>query len=180
MHIFLRQGLVRLKMRRTRSGGVSGAAPELVPVAFFSAGNRRPSFRAMLPRETLGALRKLTSEPVQLALLAEEPEQGDEVRAMVGVVVPVEGESEAMGEGAAPEQEPWRESLGEPEAWRGEESEHHPGPGTALLAFAPLVRLARKHPDDFGAELADLLENALAGATRPALEARVDNLLEEL
>ena len=46
-----------------------------------------------------------------------------------------------------------------------------------MLAFAPLVRLARRYPDDFGEELADLLESALAGATRPSLEARVDRML---
>ncbi len=49
--------------------------------------------------------------------------------------------------------------------------------GVAPLAFAPLVRLRRKFPDDFGEELADLLESALAGETRPSLEARVDEML---
>ena len=53
-------------------------------------------------------------------------------------------------------------------------------PRTALLAFAPLVRLKRKFPHDFGEELADLLETALAGVTRPALEARVDRMLGDL
>jgi hypothetical protein len=73
--------------------------------------------------------------------------------------------------------EPWQ-SGPSTEAWRGDDAEDEDEePRTVMLAFAPLVRLARRYPDDFGEELADLLESALAGATRPSLEARVDRML---
>jgi len=55
-----------------------------------------------------------------------------------------------------------------------------PGDGderTVLLAFAPLVRVTRRKPDDFAEELVDLLESAITGATLPSLEARVNKML---
>lgn len=71
--------------------------------------------------------------------------------------------------------EPW---SADPDAWKGDVGEaEEEGERTVLLAFAPLVRLRRKFPEDFGEELADLLESALAGDTRPNLEARVDDML---
>ena len=123
-------------------------------------------------------------EPVSLGVLAEEPESpGAEIQAMVGLALPIpEDGVEAIGdeeEGAA---EPWKAAAPDPDAWRGEGEEGEDGqaPRTALLAFAPRVRLRRTFPEDFGEELADLLESALLGATRPALEARVERMLDDL
>src|SRR5690606_18693811 len=121
-------------------------------------------------------------------VLAEEPENDDEeIRAMVGLAVPIDRQNLLDGLHADAEEEepdePWRASAGSSEAWRGEaasESHDPANPATAILAFAPLVRLKRQFPDDFGEELADLLESALAGSTRPASEARVDRFLEDL
>src|SRR5690606_9401708 len=119
--------------------------------------------------------------------LAEEPDDPDgEVHAMVGLAIPVGdegGEEEVAGERSPSDAEPWRASVGDPEAWRGEDpldeedDDEEASPRTALLAFAPLVRLQRKFPYDFGEELADLLEAALTGATRSALQARIDRML---
>jgi hypothetical protein len=184
MHVYLRDEPVALHMREVEADGLVPGGSDLIPVAFFVDANETASFRALLPPETVGVLTEALQLPVQLGVLAEEPEDPrKEIHAMVGLAVPVgDLEGEAEGEEAG-EGEPWRASMGDPEAWRGEDDDA-PGetemPRTALLAFAPLVRLHRKFPDDFAEELADLLEVALSGATRPAIEARIDRMLEDL
>ena len=185
MHVYLRDEPVDLQMQEIDAEGLVPEGSELVPVAFRVRGNETPSFRALLPPETVTVLREALVEPVTLGVLAEEPEDPEaEIRAMVGLAVPVSDLGpEEREEGP---EEPWKASVGDAEAWRGE-SEWEEGaeeegelPRTALLAFAPLVRLQRRFPLDFGEELADLLEAALAGITRPALEARVDRMLGDL
>lgn len=192
MHVYLREEPVELSMQEVDAEGLAPDGTVLVPIAFYVRGNEHPSFRALLPADTIGVLRDALEEPVTLGVLAEEPEdQNAEIRAMVGLTVPVsqleddddEEDEPEIAVGDAPA-EPWRESVGDPEAWRGPDSDA-PGPEpesarTALLAFAPLVRVRRKFPYDFSEELADLLESALSGVTRSALEARVDRLLDDL
>lgn len=183
MHVFLRDEMVDLQMQEIEAEGMVPEGSDLIPVAFRVRGNESPSFRALLPPETVVVLREALLEPVTLGVLAEEPEDpGAEIRAMVGLAVPV-GEAEGAEEREEPD-EPWKASLGDSEGWRDgddEEAGAEPEvPRTALLAFAPLVRLQRRYPEDFGEELADLLETALAGVTRPVLEARVDRFLEDL
>jgi hypothetical protein len=182
MHVFLREEPVRLRMEEVDGQGLVPTGSGLVPMAFFVDDNSSASFRALLPPDTVDVLREALHEPVTLGVLAEEPEDGStEVRAMVGLTVPIaEGEGEPE---ATAEPEPWRAGAGDPEAWRGEAStafDEPEVPRTALLAFAPLVRLKRRFPDDCAEERADLLESALAGVTRPVLEARVDRMLEDL
>lgn len=181
MHVYLREEPVPLEMREVDPEGLVPEGAELVAVAFFVAGNERPSFRALLPPETVAVLSEATQEPVQLGLLAEEPESpAAEVHAMVGLSVAVSGPLPGEPPAEAPD-EPWKSPEGwSADAWKDEDESEPEMPRTALLAFAPLVRLKRRFPDDFGAELADLLESAIAGATRPNLEARVDRMLEEL
>jgi hypothetical protein len=185
MHVYLRDEPVDLKMQAVEGEGLIPDGSDLLPMAFYVKGNERPSFRALLPADTIEVLREALEEPVVLGVLAEEPEDpGSEIHAMVGLAIPVGDEHpEAKGEGEGDAPEPWRASVGDPDAWRGtEEGDELDGesPRTALLAFAPLVRLQRKFPDDFGEELADLLEAALVGATRSALEARIDRMLEDI
>jgi hypothetical protein len=189
MHVYLRDEPVRLDMREVDAEGMVPEGSELIPVAFFVHGNEHPSFRALLPAETLEMLEDALLEPVTLGVLAEEPEDpAAEVHAMVGLAIPVDpedveqAEMEGMGSGEQPPAEPWRASAGDPDAWRGDsDDEEEPGAArTALLAFAPLIRLQRKFPTDFGDELADLLESALSGATRSAIQARVDRMLGDL
>jgi hypothetical protein len=162
--------------------GLVPQGSDLVPVAFYADENLTPSFRALLPPETVRVLEEALHEPVTLGLLAEEPEGTEEIRAMVGLAMPIDRPGLLTRLEEDEEDEPWRASVGDSEAWRGDE---HPDfdaepPRTALLAFAPLVRIRRRFPHDFGEELADLLESALAGSTKPALEARVESLLEDL
>jgi len=164
-------------------GLVSGDAG-LIPMAFFAETNETPSFRALLPPQTVAVLRNALQHPVQLGLLADEPEEeGLEVHAMVGISLsvdelPEEMRAEHEDDDEDDDLEPWQSSI-DTEAWRGEDADDDEDdePHTVMLAFAPLIRLARRHPGDFGEELADLLESALAGATRPSLEARVDRML---
>jgi hypothetical protein len=181
MHVYLREEPVELEIREVDPEGLVTEESELIPVAFYVMGNERPSFRALLPPETLAVLEEATLEPVRLGLLAEEPESvHEEVHAMVGITLTMEGEGgeDAEEEEAeAPSAEPW---SSHPDAWKGEAEAEEPGERTVLLAFAPLVRLKRRHPGDFAEELADLLESALSGSTKPALEARVDQMLDGL
>jgi hypothetical protein len=189
MHVYLRDEPIQLDMREVDGEGMAPDGSELIPVAFFVHGNEQPSFRALLPAETLEVLEEALSDPVTLGVLAEEPtDPSGEIHAMVGLAIPVDPEEleREQGEGiGGPESsaEPWRASVGDPDAWRGtsdEEAEAPDAARTALLAFAPLIRLQRKFPTDFGDELADLLESALSGATRSAIEARVDRMLGDL
>ena len=178
MHVYLREEPIELEIREVDPEGVVPEDSELIPVAFYVAGNERPSFRAILPPQTVAVLEEATLEPVRLGLLAEEPETaGAEVHAMVGLSITMQGDPEGMEAEGGEERgaEPW---SADPDAWKGDaEDAEEEGERTVLLAFAPLVRLRRKFPEDFGEELADLLETALAGDTRPNLEARVDDML---
>ena len=181
MHVYIREEPVELEMREVDAEGLVPSDAELVPMAFFVDGNQRPSFRAMLPADTLNLLRQTLREPVHLGLLAEEPDEpAAEVKAMVGISIPVN----SLPDGMVPEEmeeeeddhEPWKSSANY-DSWRGDDG---PGDGderTVLLAFAPLVRVTRRKPDDFAEELVDLLESAITGATLPSLEARVNKML---
>ena len=181
MHVYIREEPVELEMREVDAEGLVPSDAELVPMAFFVDGNQRPSFRAMLPADTLNLLRQTLREPVHLGLLAEEPDEpAAEVKAMVGISIPVH----SLPDGMVPEEmeeeeedhEPWKSSA-DYDAWRSDDA---PGDGderTVLLAFAPLVRVTRRKPDDFAEELVDLLESAITGATLPSLEARVNKML---
>lgn len=177
MHVYLREEAVHLTMREVDPEGLVPEDAELLAVAFYVNGNDQPSFRSLLPPDTVALLHEALGQIVQLGLLAEEPDDPSaEVRAMVGISIPIEAFPE--GEGAAQPAEPWQSNN--PDAWKGEAEAEDEVPRTALLTFAPLVRLQRKHPRDFGEELADLLEAALAGATRPSLQARVDQMLGDV
>jgi hypothetical protein len=184
MHVYLREEPVDLEMREVEPEGLLTDDSQLIPVAFFADGNENASFRAFLPPETIVILHQVIRGPVRLGLMAEEPEDpAQEIQAMVGLTVPIEHlppgmaaevEEEDDEEGGA---EPWQTGGG-PEAWRGGDDDgDDERPRTIMLAFAPLVRIARRHPADFAEELADLLESALAGATKPSLEARVERML---
>lgn len=182
MHVYLREKPVELEIREVDPEGLVPEDSTMIPVAFYVLGNDTPSFRAILPPETVAVLEEATLEPVRLGLLAEEPESADqEVRAMVGLTLTMDGDDELDDEreeeGPAAGADPWSR---DPDAWKSggvEGVDEETGERTVLLAFAPLVRLKRKFPADFGEELADLLESALSGSTRPALEARVDDIL---
>jgi hypothetical protein len=179
MHVYLREEPVEIQMREVESDGLIAEDSELIPVAFFAGSNEAPSFRAFLPPETITILHQVIRGPVQLGLMAEEPEgEASEFQAMVGVAIPVDELPSSMAaeleddDDEEPE-EPWKAGA---EGWRGEASGDDE-PRTMMLAFAPLVRMGRRRPGDFGEELADLLESALAGSTRPSLEARVERML---
>jgi hypothetical protein len=188
MHVYLKEEPVELEMRKVDAEGLVNDEAGLVPVAFFVLGNERPSFRALLPPETLVVLGEATQKPVHLGLLAEEPEDpASEIRAMVGLslapgdmpeTLTVSDDDDEDDEGGAP----W--SAADPDAWKSVGDEEGDDDGedgrTILLAFAPLVRLSRKYPNDFSEELADLLESALSGDTKPNLQARIDRLLGDL
>lgn len=185
MHVYLREEPVDLEMREVEPEGLLTDDSQLIPVAFFADGNESPSFRAFLPPETIVILHQVIRGPVRLGLMAEEPEDpGQEIQAMVGLTVPIEhlppGMAAEVEEDDGPEEnEPWKSSGPSSDAWRGDDddADDDDRPRTIMLAFAPLVRIKRRHPQDFAEELADLLESALAGATKPSLEARVERML---
>ncbi len=182
MHVYLREEPVHLTVRETDSEGLAPDGAELLAIAFYVHGREQASFRSLLPAETISVLKAAMAEPVRLGLLAEEPEAADgEIQAMVGLALPVDGSIPGVGPlGGQQADEPWKASAGNPEAWRGDRAGDEEMPRTALLTFAPLIRIQRKFPQDFGEELADLLESALSGSTKSVLEARVDRMLGEL
>jgi hypothetical protein len=185
MHVYLREEPIDLEMREVEPEGLINDDSALIPVAFYADGNEAPSFRAFLPPETIVILHQVIRGPVRLGLMAEEPEDpSSEVQAMVGLTIPIEHLPPGMAAEAEEELggdddeklEPWQTSSAGAEPWKaGDDDEERPR--TIMLAFAPLVRIQRRRPDDFAEELADLLESALAGATKPSLEARVERML---
>jgi hypothetical protein len=179
MHVYLREEPVDLEIREVEPEGLIPDESDLIPVAFFAGGNQAPSFRAFLPPETIMILHQVIRGPVRLGLMAEEPEEaGAEIQAMVGLALPIDQlppEMAAQAEGEEEGTEPWQSGRSD-ESWRGGEDAAD-APRTVMLAFAPLVRIQRRRPDDFAEELADLLESALSGATKPSLEARVERML---
>lgn len=187
MHVYLRDEPVDLEMKEVEPEGLLTDDSQLIPVAFYADGNENASFRAFLPPETIVILHQVIRGPVRLGLMAEEPEDpAQEIQAMVGLTVPIEhlppgmaAEVEEEDDEDGPGAEPWQTGGSSPEAWRGGDDgdADDERPRTIMLAFAPLVRIARRHPGDFAEELADLLESALAGATKPSLEARVERML---
>jgi hypothetical protein len=185
MHVYLRDEPIDLEMREVEPEGLLTDDSQLIPVAFFADGNESPSFRAFLPPETIVILHQVIRGPVRLGLMAEEPEDpAQEIQAMVGLTVPIEHlppgmAAEVEEEEESDDSEPWKSAQSSPEAWRGSADDEGDDdrPRTIMLAFAPLVRIKRRHPQDFAEELADLLESALAGATKPSLEARVERML---
>jgi hypothetical protein len=185
MHVYLRDEPVDLEMREVEPEGLLDEDSPLIPVAFYADGNENASFRAFLPPETIVILHQVIRGPVRLGLMAEEPEDpAQEIQAMVGLTVPIEHlppgmAAEVEEDDEAEDTEPWKGSGPALDAWRGDGSAEgdEDRPRTIMLAFAPLVRIKRRHPDDFSEELADLLESALAGATKPSLEARVERML---
>ena len=181
MHVYLRDEPVDLEMREVEPEGLLSEDSSLIPVAFYADGNESPSFRAFLPPETIVILHQVIRGPVKLGLMAEEPEDASqEVQAMVGLTIPIEALPPGLAaeaDYAEHEHEPWKDGGGG-EGWRGDDAdEDDDRPRTVMLAFAPLVRIKRRHPTDFAEELADLLESALSGATKPSLEARVERML---
>lgn len=177
MHVYLRDEAVELEMREVDTEGLVPEEGALVAVGFWVVGNERPSFRALLPPETLEVLTTAVAEPVRLGVLAEEPDEaGEEIHAMVGLTLPADAVQRTDDE-ERDGGEPWQTTPAD--AWKGEDADDE-ADRTVLLAFAPLVRLERRFPDSFGEELADLLESALSGATRPALQARVDRMLGDI
>lgn len=182
MHVYLRDEPVDLEMREVEPEGLLSDDSPLIPVAFYADGNENPSFRAFLPPETIVILHQVIRGPVRLGLMAEEPDEPDkEIQAMVGLTIPVEALPPGMvaeAEEGEHELEPWQTGRAT-ESWKGEDADDddEDRPRTVMLAFAPLVRVKRRHPDDFAEELADLLESALSGATKPSLEARVERML---
>lgn len=183
MHVYLRDEPVDLEMREVEPEGLLSDDSALIPVAFYADGNENPSFRAFLPPETIVILHQVIRGPVRLGLMAEEPEEPDkEIQAMVGLTIPVEALPPGMVAEADEaehehELEPWQTGGGA-EPWKdGDAEDDDERPRTVMLAFAPLVRIKRRHPADFSEELADLLESALSGATKPSLEARVERML---
>lgn len=182
MHVYLRDEPVDLEMREVEPEGLLTDDSALIPVAFYADGNESPSFRAFLPPETIVILHQVIRGPVRLGLMAEEPDEPDkEIQAMVGLTIPVEALPPGMvaeAEEGEHELEPWQTGGGVTESWKGDDADDDEDrPRTVMLAFAPLVRIMRRHPDDFSEELADLLESALSGATKPSLEARVERML---
>lgn len=185
MHVYLREEPVDLEMREVEPEGLINDESALIPVAFYADGNQAPSFRAFLPPETIVILHQVIRGPVRLGLMAEEPEDpSSEVQAMVGLTIPIEHlppgmvaeAEEELGGDDDEKLEPWQTSSAGAEPWK-QDGDDEDRPRTIMLAFAPLVRIQRRRPDDFAEELADLLESALAGATKPSLEARVERML---
>src|SRR5688500_7068613 len=151
MHVYLREDPVDLEMREVEPEGLAAPESGLIPIAFYADGNPNPSFRAFLPPETLGILQQVIRGPVRLGLVAEAQEkEGEEIQAMVGLTIPVDRLPKGMisQEELDEDKEAWQ-GEGNSDAWRGEDwtpDDDDDQPRTILLAFAPLVRLQRRHP----------------------------------
>ncbi len=150
-----------------------GSPPETVALGYY-VGDHLIA-RGLVAASAVGTLRSLLSDPVTLALAADEDDEGN-IDARVCIVVQLE---RPPAEDAEPA-EPWRESVPSPPF----ESSDPPPPDQGGLALVPLgevVRSARNRTHEhLAGDVRDMLSNLLDGRARDAVQRAIDDLLSSI
>lgn len=139
--------------------------------------------RGVMAPEVVPFIHQLLAEPVHLALLATEDDDGN-IDARVCLVVPVDSEIFRPDE-PSEEEEPWRASVPPPPPEVDSSSWSPRDPGSQQMALLPLgnvVRAAqnRNHPDDLAADAREMLDNLMAGRAQDAVERAIEDLLRSI
>ena len=140
--------------------------------------------RGIVAETAVDAIHGLLAQPVSVALAAAEDEDGN-IDARVCLVLPIDPDLlPAEGDDDAPA-EPWRDSV--PDLPPGIEatSPDSADPSKPKLALLPIGNVVRgrrdrRHPDDVGADVREMLDNLVGGKARDAIRKAIDDLLNSL
>ena len=150
--------------------------------------------RGIVSDDAVASIQSLVSDPVHLALAAQEDDAGN-IDGRLCLVLPMELGKELMKEDDEPD-EPWKQSVPAPpteidsyasgssegvEEPAGEEGEGDAA-HIALLPIGNIVRSseARNHPDDVTADAREMLVNLLAGQGQDSVRKAIDDLLDSI
>jgi len=156
------------------------AVPEgAVGLAYYHAGH--VVARSAVSEEALDTIRALLSEPVSVALAAQEDEEGN-IEARFCLVLPMDRDEAETEE---PE-EPWKASVPEPPAevesdYRPDAGEDEDQPQFALLPIGNVVRARDdRHHGSVAGDAREMLDNLLSGRAQDAVQKAIDDLLDSI
>ena len=150
--------------------------------------------RGIVSDEAVASIQSLVSDPVHLALAAQEDDRGN-IDGRLCLVLPVELGKELMKDDEAEPDEPWKVSVPAPPTeidsyasgngsggGTEEPAEEGEQPHIALLPIGNIVRSseARNHPDDVSADAREMLVNLLAGQGQDSVRKAIDDLLDSI
>ena len=146
--------------------------------------------RGVVSDDAVESIQSLVTDPVHLALAAQEDERGN-IDGRLCLVLPMELGKQLMKEEESEPEEPWKASVPAPPAEidsygsKKKEAEAEPDkehPQIALLPIGNIVRSneARNHPDDVAADAREMLANLLAGQGQDSVRKAIDDLLDSI
>ena len=146
--------------------------------------------RGIVTDDAVESIQSLVSDPVHLALAAQEDERGN-IDGRLCLVLPVELGKQLMKEEESEPEEPWKASVPAPPSEidsygskkkESEEESESGHPQIALLPIGNIVRSneARNFPDDVAADAREMLANLLAGQGQDAVRRAIDDLLDSI
>ena len=175
-----------LKVERLEHGALPDHATGL---AYYFRGGLIA--RGVVSDDAVESIQSLVTDPVHLALAAQEDDNGN-IDGRLCLVLPVELGKELMKDDDAEPDEPWKASVPAPPAEidsyatrkrdTDEEQEDGESPHIALLPIGNIVRSseARNHPDDVSADAREMLVNLLAGQGQDSVRKAIDDLLDSI
>jgi len=141
--------------------------------------------RGVVSDDALASIESLVSDPVHVALAAQEDDSGN-IEGRLCLVLPMELGRELMEDDEAEDaSEPWKASVPTPPTESdgyGTGGEDDEKPQMALLPIGNVVRSqsARNHPDDVSADAREMLVNLLTGGGEDAVKRAIDDLLDSI
>ena len=145
--------------------------------------------RGVVSDNAVDPIETLVSDPVHLALAAQEDERGN-IDGRLCLVVPVEVGKQLMKEEEGEPEEPWKASVPAPPSEidsyaskKKDDPEADNGhPEIPLLPIGNIVRSneARNHPEDVAADAREMLANLLAGQGQDSVRKAIDDLLDSI
>ena len=145
--------------------------------------------RGVVSDDAVEPIETLVSDPVHLALAAQEDERGN-IDGRLCLVLPVELGKQLMKEEEGEPEEPWKASVPAPPSEidsyaskKKDDAEADNGhPQIALLPIGNIVRSneARNHPEDVAADAREMLANLLAGQGQDSVRKAIDDLLDSI
>lgn len=138
--------------------------------------------RSAVSEEAVDTIHALLSEPVSVALAAQEDDDGN-IEARFCLVLPMDQYEQ---EGSDEPEEPWKASIPQPPA--EVESDYREGgdddeerPQFALLPIGNVVRANQdRHHGNVAGDAREMLDNLLSGRAQDAVKKAIDDLLDSI
>ncbi len=139
--------------------------------------------RSAVSEEAVDTIHALLSEPVSVALAAQEDDDGN-IEARFCLVLPMERDEAEGGDEA---DEPWKESVPAPPPevesdYRSDaDDEDEDKPQFALLPIGNVVRARDdRHHVNVAGDAREMLDNLLSGRAQDAVQKAIDDLLDSI